>query len=145
MTPELFNLLSDIFNLCVFPLLLAMTGYLVKLINKKTAELEQSRVNELEKKYINMLNSTITDCVIATTQTYVDSLKAQGKFDTEAQKEAFNRTYEAVVKLLTKEAEEYLNIAIGDLNLYITQRIESEVNLNKVTLAQRKTLRLIVF
>ena len=40
MTPELFNLLSDIFNLCVFPLLLAMTGYLVKLINKKTAELE---------------------------------------------------------------------------------------------------------
>ena len=131
MTPELFNLLSDIFNLCVFPLLLAMTGYLVKLINKKTAELEQSRVNELEKKYINMLNSTITDCVIATTQTYVDSLKAQGKFDTEAQKEAFNRTYEAVVKLLTKEAEEYLNIAIGDLNLYITQRIESEVNLNK--------------
>ena len=78
-----------------------------------------------------MLNSTITDCVIATTQTYVDSLKAQGKFDTEAQKEAFNRTYEAVVKLLTKEAEEYLNIAIGDLNLYITQRIESEVNLNK--------------
>ena len=131
MTPELFNLLSDIFNLCVFPLLLAMTGYLVKLINKKTAELEQSRVNELEKKYINMLNSTITDCVIATTQTYVDSLKAQGKFDAEAQKEAFNRTYEAVVKLLTKEAEEYLNIAIGDLNLYITQRIESEVNLNK--------------
>jgi hypothetical protein len=78
-----------------------------------------------------MLNSTITDCVIATTQTYVESLKAQGKFDVEAQKVAFNMTYEAVIKLLTAEAEEYLKVAIGDLNLYITQRIESEVKLNK--------------
>ena len=40
-------------------------------------------------------------------------------------------TYEAVAKLLTDEAAEYLNEAVGDLNLYITQKIEAEVNLNK--------------
>lgn len=40
-------------------------------------------------------------------------------------------TYNAVINLLTEEAEEYLSEAIGDLNLYITQRIESEVKLNK--------------
>ena len=40
-------------------------------------------------------------------------------------------TYEAVVKLLTDEATAYLNEAVGDLDLYITQKIESEVKLNK--------------
>ena len=79
-----------------------------------------------------MINDTITDCVIATTQTYVDSLKKQGAFDAEAQKAAFKMTYEAVIKLLTDEATEYLNAAVGDLNLYITQKIEAEVNLNKI-------------
>jgi hypothetical protein len=36
-----------------------------------------------------MLNRTITECVIATNQTYVETLKQQGKFDEEAQKIAF--------------------------------------------------------
>ena len=65
--------------LCIFPLLIALTGFLIKFINKKSNELEETRTSEKEKKYIQMLNSTITDCVIATTQTYVESLKAQGK------------------------------------------------------------------
>jgi hypothetical protein len=78
-----------------------------------------------------MLNDTITDCVIATSQTYVIALKKEGKFDAEAQKKAFTMTYEAVVQLLTEDATEYLNAAIGDLQLYITQKIEAEVQLNK--------------
>lgn len=131
MSSDMLLLIKDIFELCIFPLLIALTGFLIKFINKKSKELEETIISEKEKKYIQMLNSTITDCVIATTQTYVESLKAQGKFDAEAQKVAFNMTYEAVVKLLTSEAEEYLKVAIGDLNLYITQRIESEVKLNK--------------
>ena len=40
-------------------------------------------------------------------------------------------TYDAVVKILTDEATKYLNSAVGDLNLYITQKIEAEVKLNK--------------
>lgn len=131
LSPENLILINQIFELCIFPLLFALFGYLIKLINKKAQNLEENTFNELEKKYINMLNNTISDCVIATTQTYVDSLKAQGKFTPEAQKEAFNKTYEAVITLLTEEAKEYLDIAIGDLNLYITQRIEAEVKLNK--------------
>ncbi len=83
-----------------------------------------------------MLNNTITDCVIATTQTYVDTLKKQGEFNAEAQKAAFTMTYESVVKLLTDEATEYLNEAVGDLQLYITQKIEAEVNLNKTIVVE---------
>ena len=130
------ELVTQIFEVCIIPLLGVLTAYFVKWVNAKTAEIADTRKTETEKKYINMLNNTISDCVIATTQTYVDTLKKQGAFDTEAQKVAFTMTYEAVVKLLTDEATEYLNEAVGDLNLYITQKIESEVNLNKTIVAE---------
>ena len=130
------ELVTQIFEVCIIPLLGVLTAFFVKWVNAKTAEIADARKNETEKKYINMLNNTISDCVIATTQTYVDALKKQGAFDAEAQKVAFTMTYESVVKLLTDEATEYLNEAVGDLQLYITQKIESEVNLNKTIVAE---------
>ena len=126
------ELLTQIFEVCILPLLGILTTFFVKWVNARIGEISDNCKNETEKKYLNMLNSTISDCVIATTQTYVDALKKQGAFDAEAQKVAFTMTYEAVIKLLTDEAKIYLNEAVGDLNLYITQKIESEVNLNKM-------------
>lgn len=125
------ELIAQIFQVCIIPLLGVLTTYLIKFINSKTAEITNNRKNETEKKYINMLNDTISSCVVATTQTYVDALKKQGAFDLKAQQVAFSMTYEAVIKLLTEEATEYLNEAIGDLSVYITQKIEAEVSLNK--------------
>ena len=119
------ELLTQIFEVCILPLLGILTTFFVKWVNARIGEISDNRKNETEKKYLDMLNNTISDCVIATTQTYVDALKKQGAFDAEAQKVAFNMTYEAVVKLLTNEAQIYLNEAVGDLNLYITQTIES--------------------
>lgn len=128
---EIMDLIAQIFEVCIIPLMGILTAYFVKWIGVKTEELKEETKNEKIEKYLDMLNNTITNCVIATTQTYVDTLKAQGAFDIEAQKTAFTMTYEAVAKLLTDEATEYLNEAVGDLNLYITQKIEAEVNLNK--------------
>lgn len=125
------ELITQIFEVCLIPLLGVLTTFFVKWVNAQAKKLESSTENETQKKYIEMLNDTISDCVIATTQTYVDSLKKQGNFDAEAQKIAFTMTYEAVIKLLTDEATEYLNVAVGDLQLYITQKIESEVKINK--------------
>ena len=128
------TLLTQIMEVVVIPLLGILTAYVVKIVNAKLEEASANRKNELEKKYINMLNDTLSDCVIATTQTYVESLKKQGSFDAEAQKEAFNQTYSAVMGILSEEAKKYLNEAIGDLNLYITQKIEAEVKINKTTM-----------
>lgn len=130
------EMLAEIFEVCIIPLLGVLTAYFIKFVNAKAAEIGTKVENETQKKYLEMLNSTITDCVIATTQTYVDSLKKQDAFDAEAQKVAFTMTYESVVKLLTDEATEYLNEAVGDLQLYITQKIEAEVNLNKTIIPE---------
>ena len=125
------EILQQIFELCIIPLLGILTGCLIKVVRNKTNELNAKSKNMLTKKYINMLSQIITDCVIATNQTYVDSLKEHNAFNYDAQKEAFNRTYQAVMAILSEEAKEYLIAVYGDLNAYITTKIESEINLNK--------------
>ena len=125
-------MLYQIFELCVIPLLGVLTMYLVQFIRKKSQEIIDKTDSELADKYIRMLTDTITTCVIATNQTYVESLKKQGKFDAEAQKEAFKLTYNAVMAVLTDEAKHYLSAIYGDLTAYITTRIEAEVNVSKI-------------
>lgn len=124
-------ILYKIFEVCIIPLLGILSMYVVKLIKIKTNEILNNTDSEMLKKYIEMLSTTISDCVSATTQTYVDNLKASGKFDEEAQKIAFNKTFEAVMNILTEDAKEYLTEVYGDLNTYITNRIEAEVKAQK--------------
>lgn len=125
------ELLVDIFEVCIIPLLGVLTAFFVKWVNTKSAEIKTNINDATLSKYMDMLAQTISDCVIATNQTYVESLKAQGKFDLNAQKEAFNLTKDAVMTILSAEAQVYLSTAVGDLNAYITKKIEAEVNLNK--------------
>lgn len=121
------EILQQIFELCVVPLLGILTTYLVKLIRKKNKELDEKVSKEVSRKYINMLADTITDCVISTNQTYVDALKAANAFDKEAQEKAFELTYNKIMNVLTEDAKEYLTTVYGDLEIYITTKIESEV------------------
>jgi hypothetical protein len=123
--------LTQIFELLIFPVIGIAGVYLTYLISVKIKELKQKTNNETTKKYLDMLNETITNAVLATTQTYVETLKKQGKFDEEAQKIAFKQTYEAVMKVLTADAVKYVTESVGDLETYVTNRIEAEVKLTK--------------
>ena len=125
------NILSELFELVVFPLLSIGGIYLIILTSVKINEIKQKTKNETSQKYLTMLNDTITATVLATTQTYVEALKKEGKFDIEAQKIAFQKTYNSVMTILTEEAKKYITEAIGDLNAYVTNRIEAEVSINK--------------
>ena len=125
------NLLTQIFEVCIIPLLGILTTYIVKYIQVKSAEITEKTDNAIADKYTVMLADTISACVLATNQTYVEALKKQGSFDAEAQKTAFNMTLNAVMNILSDDAKKYLTEAFGDLNAYITSQIEASVNVNK--------------
>lgn len=127
------ELIPVLFQVIILPLLGILTKYLVAWISAKTDELKQQKDNELYDKYLDLLETTITDCVIATNQTYVDTLKAEGKFDAEAQKLAFQKTYEAVMSILTEDAKEYLIHAIGDFDAFVNAKIEANVKAGKTS------------
>ena len=128
---DVMEMLQQIFQVCIIPLLGVLTTYLVLFIKKKSDQLKQETDNELYQKYMDMLTETIINCVIATNQTYVDALKDKHAFDKEAQLEAFNMTYSAVLNILSEDAKNYLNEAVGDLDAFIKQAIEAQVKLNK--------------
>ena len=81
---EWMDILTQLFEIVLLPLIGAVAAFLVVLIRRKGAQIANETNNEIEKKYVEMLTETIANCVAATTQTYVDSLKKQGKFDAEA-------------------------------------------------------------
>jgi hypothetical protein len=126
---------------CIIPLLGILTAYAVSYLKAKKEEIlakiktnKTQEEKELMSKYLDMVEKTVTNCVMTTNQTYVDSLKQEGKFDADAQKIAFDKTLDAVLAILSEDAKVYLTQIFGDLNVYLTNLIESQVKINKASI-----------
>lgn len=128
---DLATLVPVLFQVVLIPLLAILTKYITTLIQMKINELTETKNDKTFTKYMTMLQDTVINCVITTNQTYVDTLKTQGKFDVEAQKIAFQKTYDAVMKILTEDAVKYLNETLGDFDAYVNMLIEAQVNMQK--------------
>ena len=119
-----------IIDLVLVPILGYVALCIKSWVKEKTAELREKTKSELTKKYIDMLNVSICECVLATNQTFVDALKESGSFDGEAQKQAFQMTFDTVKATLSDEAQKYLGEAFKDLDKYITNKIEAQISVN---------------
>ena len=82
------------------------------------------------KKYgtiINNINDIVQAAVMATQQTFVDNLKKDGKFNPEAQKEAFNKTFNEVKAQITPELENAVNEIVKDFDKWLETQIEATI------------------
>ncbi len=138
------KIIQEIFVVCIIPLLGILTKYFITFIETQRDIIIKENNNEIQNKYIALLAETIKTCVIATNQTYVDALKNKDAFTPEAQKEAFNRTLNAVLVILGEEGQKYLSEVYGDLNTYITNQIQAEVKANKMIKIETKKEELVV-
>ena len=82
---EWLALLYQILEVCIIPLLGVLTAFAIKFIKTKSTEIQNKVDNDTANKYIAMLTDTISACVIATNQTYVEALKKDNAFTKEAQ------------------------------------------------------------
>lgn len=123
--------LNDIFQLCVIPLFIALSAFGIAWIKSKTKEVQAKTDNEFVWSCLSILETTVTNAVAATNQTYVEALKNQNAFTAEAQKEAFKKTYDAVIASLTEDTKKGLMTLTNDLTTYVTDMIEAKVNEQK--------------
>ena len=121
------NILNQVFETCIVPLLGLATTFLVLFVKQKIAESKEKANNEKADKYLSLLETTIIDCIKATNQTYVNALKDKNAFDGEAQKEALKKTTDAVLKILSEDAKECLTTIVGDLDEVIKEKIEANI------------------
>lgn len=134
--------LQQIANACVPILCMVITAtglYIVALLRKKTAQLQQGLDNDTASKYIDMACEAVAQAVTYTAQTFVDTLKAEGAFTKDKQLEAFNKAKAKTLKILGDTAVEALNEIYGDFDAWLNTRIEQvcrEIKVPAITTAK---------
>ena len=108
-----------------------VAAFAVRFLNERTANAKASAKNETAERYIGEAADAVTTAVALVSQTYADALKASGAFTLENQREAFNRASNMARSMLTAEASRFITEAYGDLQNYLTAKIEAEVFLQK--------------
>ena len=129
---------NDVINNVLYTVLTAIvpviTVYLVNLIRAKIQEsnvLKESISNETFRDIIDGAINDVMDAVLYVNQVYTDSLKSAGKFDKEAQREAFNKAYTEATNMISDEAKRIIEQLYGSFDQWLKLKIESSVNTAK--------------
>lgn len=93
--------------------------------------LAQKLKNEKLKYVMEELASTICTSVDYTNQTFVAQMKADGKFDADAQKEALTRSITYAFDNLTESSKKIISSEGIDLRSLLESKIEAQIADNK--------------
>lgn len=104
-----------------------------------TALIKSKVGNETLSRYLTEAVGIVKNAVKATYQTYVQSLKAAGTFDKEAQTAALEKAKYAALSQLSEDAREYIRSMYGDLDKWLETQIESSLYDMKNTGASQTT------
>ena len=124
MNEMLLNIISVVVSAIVLPLISIGGTQLIKLINSKIKNQEAS-------KLLSDATSIVLNAVRTVTQTYVDTLKANGSFNKDAQLVALNKAKDIALFQMSTDVKDFINVNFGDVQLWITNQIEASINLLK--------------
>lgn len=116
------------------PLLVAAISYGFALLRKWV--LSKIKNEKLQQVVEHVLGFT-EDVVLMVNQTYVNNLKDENLFDLVAQKEAFNRAFNAAKSMITEEKQRILEAAFGNVDVWLASLIESKVEEAKKALVAK--------
>lgn len=90
---------------------------------KLGAKIENERVKRLIAKGEEFVKKSIE----MVQQTFVESLKAEGKFDIEAQKEAYKQCYNRWMAMASDDVKAAILNEVGDLDAWLDTMIEAGI------------------
>jgi hypothetical protein len=125
--------LQNVLYVVITTLVPILVGYGISYLKAKRAEKLQNVDNTYVKETITQATDIIMNVVDTVTQTLVDDLKKQGKFDVEQQKLALQKALETSKDMLSTEAAELVVEKYNDLDTWIRNTIEAYIHSTKVT------------
>lgn len=131
---EFSEVLNYILYIVLTVILPVVATYAVNLIKAKIKEsniIADATQNENLAKIIENALSDVMDAVLYINQIYVDALKSSGKFDKDAQKNAFNRAYAEAMNMISDESKKIIEQVYGSFDNWLKLKIESSVNMAK--------------
>lgn len=132
MNENLNELLMTMIQVVVIPAIPILVAFIVKFLRAKAEQATIKTNNELVQQYLQEAIYAVLQAVTYTSQTYVDSLKKQGKFDADTQRVAFATAKQVAIALLTEDAKKMLSDLYCDLAVWIDTKIEQTVKEQKI-------------
>lgn len=126
LTNLVYNLL-----LVIIPVLAIFIGNAIKYGTNLMQTKNKKETGEIINKYIDIANKIVIDVVDYVAQTFVDSLKKEGKFDLDAQRAAYEEAENRILELLTPELKKVIDSIYGDVDIWLSTQIEAEVKRRK--------------
>ena len=123
---EIIELLNYILYIVLTMILPVVATYVVNLIKAKINEsniIADATQNENTAKIIEHALSDVMDAVLYINQIYVDALKSSGKFDKDAQKNAFNRAYTEALNMISEESQKVIEQLYGSFDRWLKLKI----------------------
>ena len=128
---EVLNYILYIVLTAILPVVAKYTVNLIKTKIKESNVIANVTQNENISKIIENAFSNVMDAVLYINQIYVDALKSNGKFDKDAQKNAFNRAYTEALNIISDESKRVIEQTYGSFDKWLKLKIETSVNLAK--------------
>lgn len=124
MNDILINIISAVVTTVLLPLITWAGTKLIQYIGTKVK-------NEKAVALLTTATTIVLNAVRSVFQTYVESLKASGSFNAEAQKTALSKAKDIALSQLGEDVKEYISSTYGNLDGWMTNQIESTINLLK--------------
>ena len=124
MNDILLNILSVVVTSIILPFITYAGARLIAFLNSKIKD-------ENSKLLLTTATDIVVNAVRSVFQTYVESLKASGNFDKEAQLIALNKAKDIALEQMTDEVKNFISKNYGSVDAWLTTTIESTINLIK--------------
>lgn len=131
MSVNLTNLLMELLYVVLIGAIPIVSKYLIQQIEAKKNEILKNDKAENFQNSIDGAMSLVEKVVDYVSQTYVDALKKEGKFDATAQQNAYNKAVDALEKLMDDDMKHVLINVYGDLSTWMKVAIESYIKSRK--------------
>ena len=118
---------KDILYILITTAVPVLVTYLCKFLYTKWTEGQAKIENEKIATTLDNVVNMVLDVVESVNQTFVDELKKKGEFTEEAAVEAFNKSKETALELLSEDAVEIIISVYGNLDVYLDTLIEATV------------------
>lgn len=128
---NILNILEIFLYTMITTVLPIITTFITKFLTAKKEQISTQIENEKLNIYLKTALEAVNQSVFTVSQTYVDSLKEKGEFDTESQIKAKNKAIETATSIITNDTKNAINQLYGNFDKWLDSAIEKFVNVNK--------------
>ena len=119
--------IKDIFYILITAAVPVLTTYVCKFLYAKWTESKTKIENDIISTTLDNVVIMVLDVVESVNQTFVDELKKKGEFTKESAEEAFNKSKEIALTMLSNDAADIISKVYGDIDVYLDTLIEATV------------------